>query len=295
MDLTYKQEVGVGALVIGGLGLFALGLFWFSGRSIGSHGTYVDAVFANVQGLKEGDPVLVSGVKKGRVAKVRLDRVGKVTVTLELSSDVRPRIDAGATITSSDLFGAKLVDYFPGAKEEPLPTGRMIIGSELPQLADIATGVATRANELIGHASGLVNEQLGVDVHNTLVATQRAMNTVTQMGGGSVGNQATQTLASIQRVMSRIDTLLGSANPVTTGKRIDTLSTNLTKLTDQLSQATSTLSDLLNKLSHSGGTLGKLASDTTLYTDLHQTLTALTALLTDLRERPGRYLQVKVF
>ena len=295
MDLTYKQEVGVGALVIGGLGLFALGLFWFSGKSIGSHGTYVDAVFANVQGLKEGDPVLVSGVKKGRVAKVRLDRVGKVTVTLELSSDVRPRIDAGATITSSDLFGAKLVDYFPGAKEEPLPTGRMIIGSELPQLADIATGVATRANELIGHASGLVNEQLGVDVHNTLVATQRAMNTVTQMGGGSVGNQATQTLASIQRVMSRIDTLLGSANPVATGKRIDTLSTNLTKLTDQLSQATGTLSDLLNKLSHSGGTLGKLASDTTLYTDLHQTLAALTALLTDLRERPGRYLQVKVF
>jgi phospholipid/cholesterol/gamma-HCH transport system substrate-binding protein len=295
MDLTYKQEVGVGALVIIGLGLFALGLLWFSGRSIGSHGIYVDAVFVNVQGLKEGDPVLVSGVKKGRVAKVRLDRVGKVTVTLQLSSDVRPKMDAGATITSSDLFGAKLVDYFPGAKDEPLPAGRVIIGSEQPQLADIAAGVATRANELIGHASGLVNEQLGVDIHNTMVATQRAMNTVTQMGGGTVGNQATKTLSSIERVMSRIDTLLGSANPVATGKRIDTLSTNLTKLTDQLSQATGTLSDLLNKLSHSGGTLGKLASDTTLYTDLHQTLTALTALLNDLKERPGRYLQVKVF
>jgi phospholipid/cholesterol/gamma-HCH transport system substrate-binding protein len=43
------------------------------------------------------------------------------------------------------------------------------------------------------------------------------------------------------------------------------------------------------------GTLGKLASDSTLYNDLHQTLTALTALLTDLKERPGRYLNVKVF
>ena len=295
MDLTYKQEVGVGAIVLTGLALFALGLFWFSGKSIGSHGVYVDAVFANVQGLKEGDPVLVSGVKKGRVAKVRLDRVGKVTVTLELSSDVSPRIDAGATITSSDLFGAKLVDYFPGAKEEPLPTGRLIIGSEQPQLADIASGVATRTNELIGHASGLVNEQLGVDIHNTMVATQRAMNTVTNMGGGPMVNQTTQTLAAIQRVMSRIDTLLGSANPQATGKRIDTLSTNMAKLTEQLSQASGTLNGLLTKMNKGEGTLGKLASDSTLYNDLHQTLAAMTALLTDLKERPGRYLNVKVF
>lgn len=296
MDLAYKQEVGVGALVLVGFALFVLGLFWFSGRSVGSHGVYVDALFANVQGLKEGDPVLVSGVKKGRVAKVRLDRVGKVTVTLELSSDVRPHLNAGATIASLDFFGAKLVDYSPGAEDTPLlPAGRQIIGTEQEQLTDIAHGVATRANELIGHASGLVNDQLAVDIHNTMVATQRAMNTVAQTGGGPLVNQTTQTLAAIQHVMSRIDTVLGAANPAATGKRIDTLSTNMAKLTDQLSQASSTLNGLLSKMNKGDGTLGKLASDTTLYNDLHQTLAALTALLTDLKERPGRYLNVKVF
>ena len=295
MDLAYKQEVGVGALVLTGLALFALGLYWFSGRSIGSHGVYVDAVFTNIQGLKEGDPVLVSGVKKGRVAKVRLDRVGKVTVTLELSSDVSPKIDAGATIASLDFFGAKLVDYFPGSQDAPLPDGRVIVGTEQQQLTDIAQGVATRASELIGHASGLVNDQLGVDIHNTMIATQRAMNTVTVMGGGPLVNQTTQTLAAIQKVMSRFDTLLGAANPSTAGKRIDTLSTNMAKLTEQLSQASSTLNGLLTKMNRGEGTLGKLASDSTLYNDLHQTLAALTALLTDLKERPGRYLNVKVF
>ena len=296
MDLAYKQEVGVGALVLVGFALFAFGLFWFSGKTIGAHGIYVDAVFANVQGLKEGDPVLVSGVKKGRVAKVRLDRVGKVTVTLELSSDVKPHMNAGATISSLDFFGAKLVDYSPGPDDSPLlPAGRVIVGTEQEQLTDIAHGVATRANELIGHASGLVNDQLAVDIHNTMVATQRAMNTVTNTGGGPLVNQTTQTLASIQRVMSRFDTLLGAANPTVAGKRIDTLSTNMAKLTDQLSQASTTLNGLLTKMNKGDGTLGKLASDTTLYNDLHQTLTALTALLTDLKERPGRYLNVKVF
>jgi len=43
------------------------------------------------------------------------------------------------------------------------------------------------------------------------------------------------------------------------------------------------------------GTLGKMASDTLLYRNLNETLTSLTALMTDLRERPGRYLTVKVF
>src|SRR5258708_17939740 len=107
MDLAYKQEVGVGALVLTGLALFALGLFWFSGRSIGSHGVYVDAVFTNIQGLKEGDPVLVSGVKKGRVAKVRLDRVGKVNVTLQLSPHVGPKIHARAPNSALEFFRAQ--------------------------------------------------------------------------------------------------------------------------------------------------------------------------------------------
>src|SRR5260370_37445145 len=96
MDLAYKQEVGVGALVLTGLALFALGLYWFSGRSIGSHGVYVDAVFTNIQGLKEGDPVLVSGVKKGRVAKVRLAPVGKATVTPRAAAHPNPTTAAPA-------------------------------------------------------------------------------------------------------------------------------------------------------------------------------------------------------
>ena len=43
------------------------------------------------------------------------------------------------------------------------------------------------------------------------------------------------------------------------------------------------------------GTLGKMATDTMLYRNLNETLTSLSALLKDLRERPGRYINVKVF
>ena len=48
-------------------------------------------------------------------------------------------------------------------------------------------------------------------------------------------------------------------------------------------------------MSRGDGTLGKMATDSMLYKNLSSTLASLTALLNDLKERPGRYLTVKVF
>jgi phospholipid/cholesterol/gamma-HCH transport system substrate-binding protein len=298
MDLTYKQEVGVGALVLAGLTLFVLGLFWFSGRSISHKGVYAHVVFTNVAGLKEGDPVLISGVKVGRVSKVQLERVGRVDVTLELSGDprVRPRTSAQAAVAALDFFGAKTIDYSPGSEDDPfLPASSFIVGSKTQDIQDIASGIATRANELIGNATGLVSQQLATDIHNTLIATQRGMTALTEASQGPLVQQSTATLAELQKVMSRIDTLLGNANVKQAGLRIDTLTANLQRLTGQLATSTGTLNDLLSKVNRGEGTLGKLATDTLVYGDIHRTLDALQLLLNDLRDRPGRYLTVKIF
>ena len=114
MDLTYKQEVGVGAFVVIGVAVFLVGMFWLTGQSLRTSGMSIDVMFESVAGLKQGDPVLVSGVKKGRVARVSLERVHSVRVTLEISKDVRPHIDASAAVAAMDLFGAKFVHESPG-------------------------------------------------------------------------------------------------------------------------------------------------------------------------------------
>lgn len=287
MDLTYKQEVGVGALVLTGAALFLFGMFWLTGRTVGGKGVTVDVLFTNVSGLKQGDPVLVSGVKKGRVARVQLARVGSVRVTLELQRDVRPKIDASAVIASQDFFGAKYVDFNPGQRDELLAADRAITGSNPPGLTDVASGVATRANELLANASSLVSEQLGVDIHNTLIATQRAMNLLAESGDQPFIKQTTRTLAATERVMLRVDSILASS----TGARIDTLSANLAALTRHLGSATVAIDTLLSRMNRGEGTLGRLAADTTLYHDLHGLSAALTALLTDLKEHPDKYMK----
>ena len=298
MDMTYKQEMGVGAMVLAGLVLFVLGLFWFSGRSISHKGVLAKVVFTNVAGLKEGDPVLISGVSVGRVSKVSLERVGKVVVTLELSGDprVRPRTSASAVVSSKDFFGTKLIDYSPGAETDSfLPATSVITGTRAQELSDIASGVATNANELIGNAKGLVSTQLSEDIHNTMIATQRGMAALTAATNGPLVSQSTKALAELEHVMARFDTLLANANVQKTGMRMDTLTANLSRLTGQLANSTASLDSLLGKISRGQGTLGKMATDTVMYQDIHKTLDALSNLLNDLRERPGRYLTVKVF
>ena len=296
MEPTYKQEVTVGALVLVGFVVFTGFMFWLTGRSLVSKAVPVHVVFKNVSGLKEGDPVRVSGVKKGRVGPVRLQRVGHVTVTLQLDPEVRPHKDARATVASADFLGAKYVDYDPGLSDTLLARGEPIQGLTEEQFADVAQGAAKSAQELIANVNkGLNPGQLASDIHATLIATQRGMNALTQATNGPAVQQTQATLHSLERVMSRLDTLLGNANVVNSGKRLDTLSTNLTQLTRSLSDATGSLKGLLDKMDKGEGTLGKMATDTLLYKNLNATLKSLSELLTDLKERPGRYLTVKVF
>ena len=297
MEVRYKEEVAVGAMVIIGLIVFTMGMFWLTGRSIVSKGVAVSVVFKNVMGLKEGDPVRISGVKKGQVDHVELAGVGKVTVRVRLDPDVAPHRDATATVASADFLGAKFVDYNPGSADSALlGPGKPISGLAEEQLADVAVRAASSANQLIeGVNKGLNPGELAQDIHNTLIATQRGMNALTQVAKGPTVDQAKTTLQAVERVMARLDTVLGASGAATTGRHLDTLTTNLAQLTGQLSAATSSLNDVLGKMNRGDGTLGKMATDTMLYKNLSATLASLTALLDDLKERPGRYLTVKVF
>lgn len=290
MDLTVRQEVSVGALVIAGAALLVALLFWLTDKDVGGRGVPVGVLFANAAGIEAGDPVWVSGVKKGRVSEVRLQSVGKVSVVLNVDADVAPRLDAAAAVASLDFLGNKIVDYSPGSRDEPLPPGTVIVGTQREELSQMAGGLATRVDELIGNATALVSNQLGVDVHNTLMATQRALDVLAKAGSGPLVAQTTATLAATERTMARLDSILGSS----TGKRVDTLTANLALLSNHLGSATASLDTLLGKMARGEGTLGRMAADTMMYVNLNEALAALTALLKDLKERPGRYLTVKV-
>jgi phospholipid/cholesterol/gamma-HCH transport system substrate-binding protein len=87
--------------------------------------------------------------------------------------------------------------------------------------------------------------------------------------------------------MQRVDSMLASG----TGANVDSISRNLARLTNHLSHTTVQLDTLLSRINRGEGTLGKMAGDTAMYHDLHELSVSLTALLTDLKEHPDKYMK----
>ena len=173
--------------------------------------------FANVSGLKRASPIRVSGVTVGKVERIEFQDVGKVLVIGSLPPKIKPRVDAGATIVSVTLVGDYAVDFDPGRSGEPLPPGRVVLGTQEAGLSGRAMGLSDRADSVLIGAQAIVNQKTADQLYatmNALQATLKAATRVMEMyGDPSKGPSAelTRTMASLRSVTERLDSTL--ANP----------------------------------------------------------------------------------
>jgi phospholipid/cholesterol/gamma-HCH transport system substrate-binding protein len=100
-----RDEVVVGATVVVALVLVVAGALWLSEADLGASSEVHTARFRTVGNLGVGDPVVLRGVRVGRVATIRLGDEGWVEADLQVYRDValpeRPAIIAA----SASLFG----------------------------------------------------------------------------------------------------------------------------------------------------------------------------------------------
>ena len=296
MDLYYKQELRVGLMVLVAVTIFVIGLLWLSGQRIGPASTLTVPVrFSNVSGLRPGDAVQVSGVKVGTVANVVLQDVGNVMVYLDVNRANRPHTDARAHVASLDFFGAKYVDYSPGNAAELLRDGQVITGEREVALTETAANLTGRAADALSGVQTLLSERTAEDIHRSLLAVERTLNVVARLGEGPTVGDLQETLKSVQRLAERMDSTLAKPDIGKSLDQVDEIAQSLREMSDGLSTATTSLGSILQKMDRGEGVLGKALNDSTLHQDLHETLVSLRKLLDDVRERPGRYVNVKVF
>lgn len=301
MEMRYGREAIVGTVVIIAIVVFVVGTMWLSGRSIGSRDV-VRIQFRHVSGLKRASPVTISGVQVGRVEKIELQDVGRVVVSVSIPPRITPRIDASARIAAVGLVGDFAVDFNPGQAPQPLPKDRIVIGSAKSGFSERAASLGDRADSLMIGLQEFANKETAQDLRGALRAFQGTMSQMerTLKGFGDANHGATaeltRTMVSLQRLSSRLDTTL--ANPAITSllQNTDTLSGNLARMTNQLSLASARLDTLLSGVNQGRGTIGKFATDTTLYYELRDLTAAMKGLVAELQKNPGKLgITVKVF
>ncbi|MGE5230418.1 MAG: MlaD family protein [Deltaproteobacteria bacterium] len=301
MELRYGREAVVGTLVIIAITIFVAGTMWLSGRSLGRRHV-VQVQFKNAAGLKRASPVTVSGVQVGRVEAIDLKGPDTVIVSLSLRPDIRPRIDASAQIASVTFVGDYVVEFSPGTAAEALPPGKVVLGAMKSGIGDRAGVLADRADSLMLGLQEFANKETAEDLRASLKAFQGTMTEFQKTLRGfsdpkrGAGPEITRTMQSLQQLSARLDSTL--ANPAVTGilNNTDTLTRDLAGMTRQFTSMSARLDTLLDNVNQGRGTIGKFATDSTLYYELRDLSAAMKGLVAELQKNPGKLgITVKVF
>lgn len=151
--MMLSTEAKVGSISLVGFLLLAFMIIQLGGFSFGDDGYPVQAVFSQVNGLKEGNLVRYAGVEVGRVQSVKIQPDG-VRVQLLINPGVKIPQDAKFNIGTDGLLGEKYIDIVPPPRPTSYLEPNSIVRGEDPQGLDkmIAT-----ADKVLADVQKLVN------------------------------------------------------------------------------------------------------------------------------------------
>ena len=190
----------VGAFVIGGLLLFAVGLFMIGDRRLlFSEQFEMEADFGNVAGVEISTAVRLSGMPAGEVIGIEIPDApgGRFVVRMRVREDLHSlvRTDSEAAILSDGLLGSAFIQLRAGSETAPLiPNGGALRGVDAVEIADlIAEGRETfriAANEMVQMRAELTESFGGFE--ETIVSTTELID-----GIGSSAQRVTEASASL--------------------------------------------------------------------------------------------------
>ena len=227
-------------ICLGVLGFFTIGKSDF--RLFGDAQTIV-VQFPEADGLREGDSVLVAGVRWGKVTTIEFhpeekDLMRRITVLVSLDSPIDLREGHEIEIRDATLLGGKRLTIDPGSPESPIVPADTIFQGTL-QL-----NVIEAAGELITDNSASITEAID-GVRDLVVGVQQGRGTAGKIFADE------EFAAEVERAVK------GFAD---TGENLAALSDGLRK---------------------GEGTLGKLFASDEMYTSLNKIAASLELLLAE--------------
>lgn len=127
MRRSPTRDLIVGLFVFAGLASVAYLSLSIGGVSYkGPKGFMLYADFDETGGLKTRAPVVISGVKVGEVAAIRLNDDYRAKVTFDLDPSLKLPRDTTASIVTSGLLGDRYISLQPGGDDQLLKPGDRI-------------------------------------------------------------------------------------------------------------------------------------------------------------------------
>lgn len=200
----------VGAFVIAGVLLFAVGLFMIGSRRMLFGNTFkVHAEFASIAGLDNGALVRVAGLQAGEVEAIQVPTrpSARFRVRMRIREDVHPliRLDSVASIQNDGLVGNKFIQIEPGSERSVVVAAEGTIQSTEP--FDIADLMA-RMSETIDTVNKAIVD-VTVELDGALSSIAATADTAKVLMD-DVGRDARAIVSSGQRVAADLQTIVAN-------------------------------------------------------------------------------------
>lgn len=290
-------EVKVGLTVVLAVVILVAGLLWIKGYRFGHQFYTVQIQFSDIGTLDRGDPVLVTGVNRGKVKAVELYH-GQVLVTINLGDDVILKTDAEFAVKNIGLMGERFVDVRPGQADSLLDLAQPALGyydTGIPEVMGVLGRMVSETHDLVQ----AIRATLGSD--GTLSGFAETIENARQLSG-ELKETVTENREAIEMAARDISAAARSMRDLVGDNRgqieqavgrFDTASVALIRFTDQLDTLAGSMNTLLARVENGEGSLGLMLADDDLYNKLKTAAQDLDVLITDIRANPKKYVQVQ--
>jgi len=316
-----SKEFKIGLAVTSAIFMLYWGANFLSGNDIFSPDNGVYARYKNLDGLTSSSGVNYKGMQVGSVKEITFNPGGKDEYVWIVKFDITTEgiflMDScKAEIASADLLGTMVIDLSDiGIGNDTLMPGDTINGVLSQSLEDKVDErlrpLQAKINKLVGSADTLINTFVTVMDDKTQNNLKRSFEQIPAAMNNIL--HATQSLdsitsnlkdAKVERIVDHIESLTKTLN--NNSSKITSIITNLDNMTDSLAKSdvkqtiarvnsvlleTETIMDKINK---GEGTVGQLLNNKDLYENLILASADLDLLLLDLKQNPGRYLNVSL-
>lgn len=157
----------LGIFIFIGSTLLVIGIFMLGNKEALFKPTFnVKAYFHNIEGLRNGAPVRLSGIDVGAVNNIQVvgDTISKIEVSMRLLTEIEHfiRVDTQAEIQTEGLVGNKFVALKMGdSQSELVKDGGVILAKEPVSFADIISetqGIMGYTREMTKDLAGILNK-----------------------------------------------------------------------------------------------------------------------------------------
>lgn len=315
--MKISREVKLGVLAAVTLFLFIWGINYLRGKDLFTNQIYFYAVYEQVGGLTESNPVRVSGVQIGQVDRIAFhpDGSGRVVVrSIVESGQIAIPVNSTARM-SSDFLGTTEIEIVLGDSENLLGEGDTLqsitkasiteeVSRQLMPFRQKAEDLLAQVDTILTVIQYTFNPQTRDNIINSVESITKTLNSL---------ESTTMTLdTSIEGQISKLSVILSNAESITTNIKnnnedISRIIENFSAISDTLAaaqieqtfsnvnQTMEDFSQVVEKINRGEGSMGLLINDEDLYRNLDASSRQLDSLLMEIRNNPRRYFNISVF